>query len=282
MMKKLILAILAIAPMVAASCGHKEQAQAPAVEPEAPQKTLVLYFSQTGATQQVAQELMRQLDADLVRIEPVEPYPLDYDSTIVRWKRELADSIQPEIKPLTVAWDDYSTVFLGFPIWGGTYALPIRTLLRQCDFAGKTVVTFATFGSGGLASATEDLRKALPQATVVKGYGVRNARLSHAQQEIRRFLIEGGYVEGQVDPLADYSEPQSVGEAERDIYTQATADYKFPLGEPLTVGSRNTPTGVDYRFETQGKGPDGKPMRATVYVTVPTEGTPEFTLVDRQ
>ena len=260
------------------SCGSKAKSQQMEDNQE---QTLILYYSQTGATRQVAQELKRQLGADILSIEPVESYCSDYDSTIVRWRKEMADSVTPQLKPLEVNWAKYSTIFLGFPIWGGTYALPIASLVKDYDFAGKRIVTFATFGSGGITSATEDLRAALPNSTVVQGYGVRNARLSHAPVEIRRFLIEGGYVVGQIDKLAEYGESAPLTDEEKEIFTQACGDYKFPLGEPQTVASRTTPIGKDYRYEVNSTLPDGSASSATIYVTKPTDGIPEFTLVDR-
>ena len=62
---------------------------------------------------------------------------------------------------------DYDVIFLGYPIWFGTYAMPIATLVKEQDFAGKTIVPFCTFGSGGLNTSTDALTKALPKAKVV-------------------------------------------------------------------------------------------------------------------
>jgi flavodoxin len=244
-------------------------------------KVLVLYYSQTGTTKTVAEELQKELGADIACIEAVNPYPNDYDATITRWRQELTDSILPEIKPLDVNLDEYSTIFLGFPVWGGTYALPVATFVSQNALKGKKVVTFATFGSGGIGSATADLKKALPEAEVVQGYGVRTARLGKAKDEISRFLIENGYVEGEVEPLPEYSEQAPVTDEEATIFNDACSGYKFPLGTPITVGKRKSPAGVDYKYTAKGQTPDGKEMIATIYVTVENGAKPEFTLVER-
>ena len=168
-------------------------------------KTLVLYYSQTGATKAVAEALQSQLGADIASIEAVEPYDTDYAATVARWCQEREAGVKVAIQPLAVNLDRYDTIFLGFPVWGGTVASPVETFLADNSLAGKTVVTFATFGSGGLDSATADVATAQPDATVVKGYGVRNARVEKAPAEIARFLIEGGYVEGEIDE--DYIQP---------------------------------------------------------------------------
>lgn len=242
-------------------------------------KTLVLYYSQTGTTKAVAEEIQRQLGADIASIEVVDPYPADYDATIARWRQELADSVKPAIKPIDVNLDDYSVIFLGFPVWGGTYALPVATFVEQNPLKGKKVVTFATFGSGGIDSSTENLAAALPEATVVRGYGVRTARMAKAKDEITRFLIEGGYVKGEIEPLPEYSEQKPVTEADVKIFEEACSGYKFPLGTPLTVGKRQTANSTDYKFVSDMKMPDGRQMQRNIYVTVENGDAPEFTLV---
>ena len=94
----------------------------------------------------------------------------------------------PALKPLTKKIADYDVVFLGYPIWFGTYANPIYTLLNEQDFSGKTVVPFCTFGTSGLETSTDALRKALPKATVVDGFGLRKARIAEAEKEVDQFL----------------------------------------------------------------------------------------------
>lgn len=82
--------------------------------------------------------------------------------------------------------------FSAFPFGAGHLHRQWRLSFADHSLAGKTVVTFATFGSGGIDSATADVVKAQPEATVIKGYGVRNARIEKAPAEISRFLIENG------------------------------------------------------------------------------------------
>ncbi len=244
-------------------------------------KTLVLYYSQTGATKVVAEELQRQLGADIACIEVVEPYDEDYAATVARWRQECEAGVKVAIQPLAVNIDQYDTIFLGSPIWGGTVASPVATFLADNSLAGKTVVTFATFGSGGLDSATVDVAAAQPDATVIKGYGVRNARIEKAPAEIARFLIENGYVEGEIAPLPEYGEATPVTEEDIAVFDAACGDYQFPLGTPVTVGKRNYDGTADYRFDVTSQTPDGRETSSTIYVVVPQDGTPKFTRVVR-
>ena len=113
----------------------------------------------------------------------------------------------------------------------------MATFLADNSLAGKTVVTFATFGSGGLDSATADVAASHPDATVIMGYGVRNARIKKAPAEITRFLIESGYVEGEIAPLPEYGKTVPVTEEDIAVFDAACGDYQFPLGTPVTVAN---------------------------------------------
>lgn len=268
-MKRLVLP-LAVAATLTTGCAQKP-------------KTLVLYYSQTGTTQTVAQELQIQLGADIECIEAVNPYSGDFQETIQRCGREMKSGETPEIKPLKVDINDYDVIFLGYPIWFGTYAMPIATLVKTYDFAGKTIVPFCTFGSGGLNTSAEALQKALPLAKVQNGYGVRTARVAAAEKELDRFLKENGYKEGSVSKLPDYSEQQPVTEEEIEIFNAACSDYQFPLGTPLTAGKRQTDDGTDYKYTVKTIGMNGEEGTSTIYVTVGKEegAKPEFTQVVR-
>jgi flavodoxin len=245
------------------------------------QKQLVLYFSETGTTKTVAQELQKQLGADIEEIEAVVPYSGNFQETIQRGQREMQNGEMPAIKPLKKKMADYDIIFLGYPIWFGTYANPIITLVKEQDFAGKTIVPFCTFGSGGLNTSSDALKKALPKATIKKGYGVRTARVNAAAKELDRFLKENGYKKGSVEKLPDYSAQQPVTDAERQIFDEACSSYQFPLGTPQTAGKRQTPDGTDYKFTVASRGMNGGESTSIIYVTVGKEAKPEFTEVVR-
>ena len=221
------------------------------------QKALVLYYSQTNNTKSVAEELQKQLGADIESVE--------------------AD------KPLQSNLSKYDVIFLGYPIWSGTYATPIATLIKSNDFAGKTIVPFCTFGSGGLNTSSDALKQALPKATIKPGYGVRAARLASAAKELDRFLKENGYKKGTVKKLSDYSSQQPVTDADKAIFDAACSNYQFPLGTPETVGKRTTDDSTDYKYTVKSRGFDGKEGTTIIYVTVGKQAgaKPEFTEVVR-
>ena len=247
------------------------------------QKKLVLYYSETGSTKTVAEELQKQINADIEAIEAVKPYSGNFQETMQRGQREMQSGETPALKPLKSKIADYDVIFLGYPIWFGTYAMPIATLVKDNDFAGKTIVPFCTFGSGGLNTSSDALTKALPKAKIQKGYGVRTARVAAAAKELDRFLKENSYKEGTVAPLPPYSAQQPVTDAEKAIFDAACSSYQFPLGTPQTVGKRTTNESIDYQFTVKSRGFDGNESTSTIYVTIGKEegAKPEFTEVVR-
>jgi flavodoxin len=247
------------------------------------QKKLVLYYSETGSTKTVAEELQKQLNADIEAIEAVKPYSGNFQETMQRGQREMQSGETPALKPLKSKIADYDVIFLGYPIWFGTYAMPIATLVKDNDFAGKTIVPFCTFGSGGLNTSSDALTKALPKAKIQKGYGVRTARVAATAKELDRFLKENGYKEGTVAPRPAYSPQQPVTDADKAIFDAACSSYQFPLGTPLTVGKRTTDESIDYEFKVKSSGFGGGESTSTIYVTVGKEegAKPEFTEVVR-
>ena len=278
-MKKLsVLTMAAALALCGSSCKSNKAEQ---TEPQTG-KTLVLFYSQTGATRSVAEELQRQLGCDIDSIVSVNPYDGDYGQTITRWMQERQDSVKVEVKPISSDLDEYDTIFLGFPIWGGTYALPMASFLADNSLDGKKVVTFATFGSGGIDKATLDVAVALPGADVSEGYGVRNARVWKAPGEITRFLIENGYLEGEIQALTEFSEPGELSAKEDSIFHAACDSYQFPLGNPVTVAGRQIEDGFEYEYAVKSAGPDGNESNSIIYVLAPSHGSPEFTLVVRE
>lgn len=274
-MKKLFLLIFAVMTSVIGGYAQKTTAKA--------NRQLVLYYSETGTTKTVALELQKQLGADIEGIEAVEPYPGVFQETIQRGQREMQNGETPALKPLKSKIADYDVIFVGYPIWFGTYAMPIATLVKECDFAGKTVVPFCTFGSGGLNTSSADLKKALPKATIAKGYGVRTARVAAAAKELDRFLKENGYKKGKVTKLPVYSAQQPVTDDDKAIFDAACSSYQFPLGTPQTVGKRTTSDSTDYMFTVKSRGMNGGEATSVIYVTVGKEkgAKPEFTEVVR-
>lgn len=146
----------------------------PSVEPtEEAAKTLVVYFSATGNTKAVAEEILRLTGADLYEIVPADPYTaedLNYNNDSCRANQEMKDaSARPAIGSEAIDISAYDTVFLGYPIWWGTAPRIIHTFLDMYDLSGKTVLPFCTSGSSGISQSVSDIRAAEPDADVRDG-----------------------------------------------------------------------------------------------------------------
>lgn len=132
-------------------------------------KTLVAYFSASGETARLAQTLAQAARADLYEIRPAQPYTaadLDWHND---QSRACVEGKDPACRPaLAGSMPDlaaYDTVFVGFPIWWYQAPRIIETFLESGDFAGKTVIPFATSGGSGMGHTQEILQKCCPAQT---------------------------------------------------------------------------------------------------------------------
>ena len=262
------------------ACGSKKEDSS---KTDIPKSTvLVLYYSQTGATASVANQIKSYMSADIEEIVCEKPYNGDFAATKERCKKEREAGDTPAIKSIRSDVKKYDIIFLGYPIWFGTYALPIASLINDLNLEGKMIVPFCTFGSGGLESSIEDLKAQIPKAIIMEGFGIRNARLKYLQEELDDFLKRNGYVQGDVEKKTDYSVQDELTEADKQIYHEACDSYPFPLGTPTSVAKRQTKKGTEYRFITHNSD-DTVSAKTTVYVEMRNEqdAKAEFTKVVR-
>ncbi len=139
-------------------------------------KMLVAYFSATGSTKKVAEELAKNLNADLFEIEPVDAYTsddLNWSDNNSRVSKEHNDESLRNIKLKNTKvsnWDNYDTVLIGYPIWWGIAAWPVNNFVKDNDFTGKTVIPFCTSSSSGLGQSGELLEKMAKGGTWEEGH----------------------------------------------------------------------------------------------------------------
>lgn len=120
---------------------------------------LVVYYSATGNTAQVAQYIADSTGGDLFEIQPVEPYTdddLNWTDDNSRVSQEHADESLRDVELVADTvdnWDQYDTVFIGYPIWWGIAAWPVDGFVEANDFSGKTVIPFCTSSSSGLGQS---------------------------------------------------------------------------------------------------------------------------------
>lgn len=167
-MKKMLMMMAALLAMCLSACsqGNKQKENKQ-------MKTLVAYFSATGVTKGVAQQLTEVTGGTLHEIKPEKPYTdadLDWRDKQSRSSVEMEDKTsRPAITDKLQNMQDYDVVYVGFPIWWYTCPTIINTFMETYDFTGKTVIPFATSGGSSIKKACEDLKAAYPNINWKEG-----------------------------------------------------------------------------------------------------------------
>ena len=147
---------------------------------------LVTYFSHAGEnynvgvvdegnTAKLAKVIAEQTGAELFEIVPVVDYPQSYDECLEFATAEQREGARPEYVGDVENWEQYDTIFIGYPIWWGEIPNIVYTFMENHDFAGKTVIPFNTHEGSGQSHSQRDIENTLPNATVLQGLAVRGA-----------------------------------------------------------------------------------------------------------
>lgn len=152
-------------------------------------KPLVLYYSYSGNTKQVAEKIHQEIGGDIARIETVTPYTGDYNTVVNQGKKEVDQRYHPPIQPIGVDISQYDTIVLGSPVWWYTYAPAVASFLEQNSLAGKKVYPFITDG-GWIGHTIKDLQQTCPDALVQPEIDIyfRASSMATSQEELSRWI----------------------------------------------------------------------------------------------
>ena len=156
---------------------------------------LVVYYSATGNTAQVAQYIADSTGGDLFEIQPVEPYTdddLNWTDDNSRVSQEHADESLRDVELVADTadnWDQYDTVFIGYPIWWGIAAWPVDGFVEANDFSGKTVIPFCTSSSSGLGESGQLLADMAGTGDWQEGQRFRSGA---SQEDVQSWVEELG------------------------------------------------------------------------------------------
>lgn len=128
-----------------------------------------------GNTAKLAKVIAEQTGAELFEIVPVVDYPQSYDECLEVATAEQREGARPEYVGDVENWEQYDTIFIGYPIWWGEIPNIVYTFMESHDFAGKTVVPFNTHEGSGQSHSQRDIENALPDAAVLQGLALRGA-----------------------------------------------------------------------------------------------------------
>ena len=184
-MKKIMMMLTALLTISLSACS-----QANKTKENKDMKVLVAYFSASGTTKGVAQQLAEVAGADLHEIKPEQPYTdadLDWRNKQSRSSVEMQDkSSRPAITDKLADMKDYGIVYVGFPIWWYTCPTIINTFMEAYDFQGKTVIPFATSGGSSIKKACEDLKAAYPNVNWKEGKLLNRASKADLQKWVEK------------------------------------------------------------------------------------------------
>lgn len=166
----------------------------PADEPndETGTKSLVVYFSWSGNTENVAKSIQSQTDSDIFEIVPATPYSDDYDTVVDLAQEEQRNNARPAISGSIENIDQYDVVYVGFPNWWGDMPMILYTFFDTYDLSGKTVALFCTSGGSGLSNTVNEVKELEPNATVTEGLHIGSSSSSDPDDAVSEWLSEIG------------------------------------------------------------------------------------------
>ena len=149
---------------------------------------LIAYFSHSGNTQVIANQIHESVGGDVFRIATVDPYPKDYDTVVDVAKREQKNGSRPKLSNHVSNMESYDVVFVGYPNWWSTMPMAVFSFLEQYDFSGKKIAPFCTHEGSALGRSVQDIRKLCPQSVILDGLAIRGGNVAAAKKDVRAWL----------------------------------------------------------------------------------------------
>ena len=140
---------------------------------------LVAYFSHSGNTHEIANQIHKSAGGDIFEIQAVKPYPNDYDAVVKQARQELDSGYKPALKTKMENIKPYDLVFIGYPIWWGTFPAAV-----------KTFVPFCTHEGSGLGRSATDISKLCPKSALLNGAAIRGRDVKTARNKVSEWLRE--------------------------------------------------------------------------------------------
>ena len=194
----------ALALLLATGCNGQNKQEVKPSKSNAMSKSIVIFFShagdnysvgniEVGNTKIVADYISEITGADQYEIVTHKYDGMSYTPLIELAKKEAAAGELPPYEGAAPDLSQYDTVFIGGPVWWGTYPQVMFTLFKDIDLAGKTVIPFTTHEGSGLASCASDVRKAFPKARVTGEFSIYGHEVRGGKEKVERWLKGIGF-----------------------------------------------------------------------------------------
>ncbi len=151
-------------------------------------QALVVYFSWSGNTENVANSIAAQTGADMFRIVPAEPYVDDYNTLLDIASEEKQNGARPEIADSIEDLGQYDVIYAGFPNWWGDMPMILYSFFDSYDLSGKTIAPFCTSGGSGLSDTVNSIKALEPEAEVLEGLHIRDSASSDPDSAVGEWL----------------------------------------------------------------------------------------------
>lgn len=124
-------------------------------------KTLVVFYSLDGNTKFIADTLAKHLQADILELKTVKPFPTEGFKKFFKGGGSVVFKQKPKLENKDIDLSLYDNILIGTPIWAGSYASPINSFIEQYKFTDKKVGIFVCSGGGGVEKCYSKMKKAL-------------------------------------------------------------------------------------------------------------------------
>lgn len=175
-----------------ASTGESNNQNESSASTETGSKSLVVYFSWSGNTENVAKSIQSQTDSDIFEIVPATPYSDDYNTVVDLAQKEQKEDARPAIAGSIEDIAQYDVIYVGFPNWWGDMPMILYTFFDTYDLSGKTVALFCTSGGSGLSGTVNEAKSLEPDATVTNGLHIGSGSSSNPDSAVSEWLNEIG------------------------------------------------------------------------------------------
>lgn len=136
-----------------------------------------------GTTEMIGRIIQRNVGGDLYLIQTEEEYPEEFDDVVTQARSERQRDYVPKLVNNIENFDEYDTIFLGYPVWGNTIPAPVQAFLKQYDFKNKTIITFCTHDGYGRGMSTRAIREAVSGVNVIEGIALESNDIERTSME---------------------------------------------------------------------------------------------------
>lgn len=151
-------------------------------------KSLVVYFSWSGNTENVAKSIQSQTDSDIFEIVPSTPYSDDYDTVLDLAQEEQSTDARPAISGSIENMEQYDVIYVGYPNWWSDMPMILYTFFDTYDLSGKTIAPFCTSGGSGLSGTVNEIKELEPNAAVTDGLHIGSSSSADPDNAVSDWL----------------------------------------------------------------------------------------------